>query len=256
MASRLPRLFRGVGRAPDTATTPVVGDGAAARPLGQAPTPKLTYLRQTDLFRDLSGAEMQEIDRMTAMTTCRRGKVFYTPGETGEVLFILKKGRVNVYRIAPDGKKLVTATVEAGTVFGEMSLIGQGMHDSFAEAADECTLCVMSRADVEYLLTTKPALALRVVEIMAGRLREAEARLESVAFRSVPARIAATLVQLSHDGRQINGVSHQELADMVGTYRETVTRVLNDFQAEGLIELGRMRIRLLDPDRLAALTAE
>jgi CRP/FNR family transcriptional regulator len=85
----------------------------------------MSYLRQTDLFRDLSGQEMQEIDRMTAMTTCRRGKVFYTPGETGEVLFILKKGRVNAYRITSEGKKLVTATVEAGTVFGEMSLIGQ-----------------------------------------------------------------------------------------------------------------------------------
>lgn len=256
MPSRLPRLFRGSagsGRSPRSAS----GEGSAVRSQAATPGPKMSYLRQTDLFRDLSGQEMQEIDRMTAMTSCRRGKVFYTPGETGEVLFILKKGRVNVYRITSEGKKLVTATVEAGTVFGEMSLIGQGMYDSFAEAAEDCTLCVMSRTDVEHLLTAKPALALRVVEIMAGRLREAEARLESVAFRSVPARIAATLLQLARgESRQISGVSHQELADMVGTYRETVTRVLNDFQAEGFIELGRMRIRLLDPDRLATLSEE
>ena len=229
MAGRLPRLFRGSagsGRSPRSAS----GEGSAVRSQAATPGPKMSYLRQTDLFRDLSGQEMQEIDRMTAMTTCRRGKV-YTPGETGEVLFILKKGRVNAYRITSEGKKLVTATVEAGTVFGEMSLIGQGMHDSFAEAAADCTLCVMSRTDVEHLLTTKPALTLRVVEIMAGRLREAEARLESVAFKNVPARLASTLLQLSHgDTRQVSGVSHQELADMVGTYRETVTRVLNDFQ--------------------------
>lgn len=256
MARRLPRLFGGSAPATGRAGSGG-GDAAAVRLRTQTLGAKMRYLQETDLFRDLSSAEMQQIERMTAMTTCRRGKVFYTPGETGEVLFILKRGRVNVYRIAPDGKKLVTATVEAGTVFGEMSLIGQGMHDNFAEAAEECTLCVMSRPDVEHLLKTKPALAVRVIEIIARRLREAEARLESVAFKSVPARLASTLLQLSPSGgREISGVSHQDLADMVGTYRETATRVLNDFQAEGLIELGRMRIRLLQPDRLAALAEE
>ena len=256
MARRLPRFFGGLAGGRGPAQSAGV-EGAPARPRTQALGVKMGYLRQTDLFRDLSSAEMDQIDRMTAMTTCRRGKVFYAPEETGEVLFILKKGRVNMYRIAPDGKKLVTATVEAGTVFGEMSLIGQGMYGTFAEAVEDCTLCVMSRADVEHLLTTKPALALRVIEIMARRLRAAEARLESVAFKSVPARVAATLLQLSPSGdREISGVSHQELADMVGTHRETATRVLNDFQSDGLIELGRMRIRLLQPAQLAALAEE
>ena len=256
MARRLPRLFGGSPPAEGPSGSGG-GEGGAARLRTQTLGAKMSYLRETDLFRDLSSAEMQQIERMTAMTTCRRGKGFYTPGETGEVLFILKRGRVNIYRIAPDGKKLVTATVEAGTVFGEMSLIGQGMYDSFAEAAEDCTLCVMSRADVEHLLTTKPALALRVIEIMARKLRDAESRLESVAFKSVPARLASTLLQLSPGGsREISGVSHQDLAEMVGTYRETATRTLNDFQGEGLIELGRMRIRVLQPDRLAALAEE
>lgn len=256
MTSRFGRILRGPTRAEGPTEPGRRGRPPASQP-APAPSPKVSYLRETDLFRDLSSAEMEEIDRMTAMTSCRRGKVFYAPGETGEVLFILKKGRVNVYRMTPDGKKLVTASVEAGTVFGEMSLIGQGMHDSFAEAADDCTLCVMGRSDVEYLLTTKPALALRVIEIMARRLGEAEARLESTAFKSVPARLASTLLQLwPGNSREIEGISHQELADMVGTYRETVTRVLNDFQGGGLIEVRRKRIRVLQPDRLAGLADE
>ncbi|MCH7511927.1 MAG: Crp/Fnr family transcriptional regulator [Chloroflexi bacterium] len=224
---------------------------AGGRP---ALTAKLGYLSDTDIFRDLSTQELEEIDRQTAMTTCRRGKVFYTPGETGEVLFILKRGRVNLYRINPDGKKLVIATIGPSTVFGEMSLTGQGMHDTFAEAADDCTLCVMSRSDVEHLLLSKPRVALRFMELIAGRLREVEARMENVAFKSVPARLADALLQLAEkaDGK-IEGVSHQDLADMVGTYRETATRVLNEFQHDGHIKLGRLQVAILQPDELQAI---
>jgi len=218
---------------------------------------KAAYLSDTDIFRDLNAKELEDLDRMTAMSTCRKGKVFYTPGETGEVLFILKRGRVNLYRINAEGKKLVTASVGAGTVFGEMTLIGQGMHDTFAEAAEECTLCVMSRSDVEHLLLSKPRVALRFMELMAGRLNEMETRMETVAFKSVPTRIATFLLQLA-DGetQQIVGVSHQDLADMVGTYRETVTRILNEFRSEGYIELGRLNVTILKPDTLRDIAGE
>ena len=223
-------------------------------PTKAALTGKVAFLSSTDIFRDLNSRELEEIERMTAMSTCRRGRVFYTPGETGEVLFILKRGRVNLYRINPDGKKLITSTIGAGTVFGEMSLVCQGMHDTFAEAAEDCTLCVMSRSDVEHLLLSKPRVALRFMELIANRLREVEIRMETVAFKSVPARLASTLLQLAEENNdQIVGVSHQDLADMVGTYRETVTRILNEFRSEGHIELGRLRLKLLKTDALRAL---
>lgn len=215
---------------------------------------KVAYLSDTDIFRDLNSRELEDLDRMTAMRTCRKGKVFYTPGETGEVLFIVKRGRVNLYRINPEGKKLVVATIDKGSVFGEMSIVGQGMYDTFAEAAVECTLCVMSRADVEHLVLSKPRVGLRFLELMAGRLRDIEARMENVAFKSVSSRVAASLLELSNDrGARIVGVSHQDLADLVGTYRETVTRILNEFQSEGYIELGRLNVTVLKPDSLHAV---
>ena len=220
-------------------------------------TGKAAFLSDTDIFRDLSSQELEELDRMTAMSTCRKGKVFYTPGETGEVLFILKRGRVNLYRINSDGKKLVTSTIGAGTVFGEMSLVAQGMHDTFAEAAEECTLCVMSRSDVEHLLLSKPRVALRFMEMIAERLKDVETRMETVAFKSVPTRIATFLLQLANDDTgKIEGVSHQDLADMVGTYRETVTRILNEFRGKGYIELGRLNVAILNQDALQAIAEE
>ncbi len=217
---------------------------------------KVSYLRATDIFRDLSLAEMAELDRMTALITCPRGRVIFTPGQTGEVLFILKKGRVHLYRLTADGRKLVTATFGAGTVFGEMSFIGQGMGGSFAEAVEDCTLCVMSRADVERLLLAYPRVALRLVELLSARLAQAEERLETLAFTRAAGRVATALLSLADEAGDIVGVSHQEIGEQVGIFRETTTRILNDFRARGLIDLHRLRIRILDREGLRRVTEE
>jgi CRP-like cAMP-binding protein len=218
---------------------------------------KIDYLQMVDIFQDLSKADMQEMDRTTTMSTCKPGKIFYQPEDTSEVLFILKKGRVQLYRISPEGKKLVIATVGAGTIFGEMAIMGQQMHNTFAEAVEDCLLCVMSRHDVERLILSKPSVALRIMDVMANRLREAEIRMEDMAFKSIPARLAALLLHLREDqGDKIYGYSHQDLAEAVGTYRETTTQTLNKFKADNLIEIGRKRIEILDPEGLEDVAAE
>lgn len=218
---------------------------------------KIEYLEMVDIFQDLSRADMQEMDRTTTMSTCKPGKIFYQPEDTSEVLFILKKGRVQLYRISPEGKKLVVSTIGAGTIFGEMAIMGQQMHNTFAEATEDCLLCVMSRHDVERLILSKPSVAIRIMDVMANRLREAEARMEDMAFKSIPARLAALLLRLREDqGDKIFGYSHQDLAEAVGTYRETTTQTLSKFKADGLIHIGRKRIDILDPEGLELVSIE
>lgn len=217
---------------------------------------KIGYLSQSDLFRDLSPPEVAALGGSLAMTTCGRGRVFYEPGQTGEVLFILKRGRVTLYRITPEGKKLITGTVEAGSVFGEMSLLGQGMYDSFAEASEDCVLCVMSRGDVERLIARHPRVGVRLLEHVGRRLEQAELRLAEVAYKSIPARIATTLLRLAGDDLRPVRLSQQDIADMVGTYRETSTRVLNELRAAHLIDLRRMEIVVLDRHGLEMIAAD
>jgi len=220
-------------------------------------TDRIAYLHMVDIFQDLSEEEIAEIDRAMTITTGRRGKIFYMPEDTSEVLFLLKEGRVQLYRISPEGKKLVIGTVGPGAVFGEMALIGQGMHNTFAEATEDCVLIVMSREDVERLLITKPQVALRIFEAMGNRLRETESRLEAIAFKGIPARLASLLLQLA-DERQsdtIQGLTHQDLGERIGTYRETTTQTLNSFKAGGLIDIGRKRIRILDREGLERIAA-
>ena len=210
------------------------------------------YLQMVQVFQDLDEAEIQEIDRTLTLTSCRRGRILYMPEETGEILFLLKRGRVQLYRISPDGKKLVIATLGPGTIFGEMALIGQGMHNSFAEAIEDCELWVMNREDVERLLMSKPQVALRIFEILGHRLKEAEARLEEIAFKGIPARLASLLLHLADEqgGEAIAGLTHQDLGEQIGTYRETTTQTLNLFKAQGLIDIGRKRIQILDREGL------
>lgn len=210
---------------------------------------KLDYLSNIHVFRDLTPDDLAQMDRQLTMSTCRAGKIFYMPEESGEVLFLLKKGRVQLYRMAPNGKKLVVATLGPGAIFGEMSLVGQGMHNTFAEAVAECVLCVMSRSDVERLIREKPEVAFRFVEAMGQRLTELESHLEDIAFKSIPARLAALLLKLAGAGGgngRVSGYTHQDLSEMLGTYRETITQTLNEFKTRGLIDIGRKQVMLRD----------
>jgi CRP-like cAMP-binding protein len=205
---------------------------------------KLDLLSESEMFRDLSMPEMKEIERATTMTTCRRGRQIYAVGDQPEVLFILKKGRVQVYRVAEDGRRLVMATLGPGSIFGEMPLLSQRMEDGYAEALDDSTICIMSRSDVENLLLTRPHVALNLIRILAARVTDLEDRLEMQAFQSVTSRLAATLIRLAGESEEIKGASHQQIAETIGASRETVTRALGDFKAQGLVELARNRIEI------------
>lgn len=217
---------------------------------------KLTYLSNIEIFQDLSTTELAEMDRQLTMSSCEPGRIFHMPEDTGEVLFLLKKGRVQLYRISPGGKKLVVATLGPGSIFGEMSLVGQGMHNTFAEAISECLLCVMSRADIERIMRDKPMVAFRFVEALGDRVNQLESQLEEIAFKSIPARLASLLLRLADeqgDGTVVKGYTHQDLGEMLGTYRETITQTLNDLKADDLIEIARKQIRIIDRDSLEIL---
>ncbi len=125
------------------------------------------------------------------------------------------------------------------------------MYDLFAEAAEECTVCVMRRADVERLILSKPKVALRMLEEIGQRMHDVQERLTDSAFKNVPARLASLLLNLSKDGTQpISGVRHQDLADMLGTYRETVSDALGELRDSEIIELGRKQIVVEDVEAL------
>jgi CRP-like cAMP-binding protein len=200
-----------------------------------------------DIFCDLEPEAMDAFEQQTEMRTCRRGQILYSQEDRAEVLFLLKRGRVQLYRLTPSGKRLELAVIEPGTFFGEMPFIGESLRHTFAEAAEDSLICVMSRADIEGLMRKRSEVALRMIEVLGRRLALCEARLEEMAYRRVPTRIAAVLLRLSQgQNGEVVSITHQELGDMIGALRESVTKILDEFQREELVELGRGRVILRD----------
>jgi CRP-like cAMP-binding protein len=222
---------------------------------------RLRLLAEVDIFADLSGQEMAAIANAAPMRTYASGAMLFTPRQPTESLFILKRGRVRVFRVSADGRALTTAIITPGTIFGEMVLLGQQMYDNWAEALDEAVVCVMSRDDVYRHLLSDARIATRITTILGNRLASMEQRLSDSVFKTVPQRVAAALVALSAESERGPGplplrakpiaITHEQLAALVGTTRETTTKALGDLADSGVIKLGRGRITIADRTRLA-----
>lgn len=198
---------------------------------------------------------MREVERVTSTRSFRKGAVLYTPGETGEALFVLREGAVQIYRLSPEGRKLVIAHLLPFSFFGEMSCIGQGMYDTFAEVTEDSVIVTMNCAVLNRLLTQKPEIARRILESFGRRVLEAERQLEETVFKGMTARVAALLLREA-DGDAVDGLTHQDIAERLGVYRETATNALNELKAATLISIGRKHITILDRDRLRRAAGE
>jgi len=214
---------------------------------GQDPAP--------DLFHGLTDEERREVERVTTTRSFRKGEVIYTPGETGEVLFLLREGAVQIYRMSSEGRKLVIAHLLPFSFFGEMSCIGQGMYDTFAEVTEDSTIVTMNCAVLNTLLIRRPQVARRILEAFGRRVLEAERQLEDTVFKGIRGRVAALLLREA-DGDEVDGLSHQDIAERLGVYRETATNALNELKAAALIQIGRKHINILDRERLRRVAGE
>ncbi|MCA1636396.1 MAG: Crp/Fnr family transcriptional regulator, partial [Acidobacteria bacterium] len=204
-------------------------------------------LTDMPVFGDLMPEEIKRLDAHIVMKQVRKGQVIYRPGEKGEVLFLIKMGSVHLYLLSAEGRKLIIQTVGPMTFFGEMAMLGQNMWQLFAEAAEDCALCVMRTEDVRRLIRLKPQIGLRMLEEVGKRLYDARERLGDIVFKRIRERVAKVLLKLSDEGSHpVKGTSQQEIADMLGVYRETVSNTLAEMRGEGLIEVGRRQISILD----------
>ena len=219
------------------------------------PAGKLRHLSTIDIFSDLSVDELAEMNGQVTPFACESGRLLYAPGERADTLFLLGRGHVQLYRLSPNGRKLVVATLRTGAFFGAIPPVAQETYQTFAETIDDSVLYVLGRADAERLLREKPEVALRVVAVLGERLRRLERRLEAMAFQNIPARLANLLLRLADEQGDgvVLGYTHQDLADMLGTYRETVSETLHKFRADGLVQTGRREVGLKDRKRMKAV---
>ena len=227
----------------------------------RAPSAPVFCLSEVEIFQDLTAQEMAELAAAAPMRTVPAGTLLWSPHEPHTVLFIVKAGSVCIYRLSPEGRRLTLAVLGPGALFGEMDLVGQRMGDGFAEALEPSVLCLMSEQDVRTLLLADSRIAARIICGLGRRLAEVEQRLADAVLKPAPQRLAAVLCQLVEAapetglllsrGPEIR-LTHEQLADLVGTTRVTTTKLLGDLRAAGMVRLRRGGVVVLDRDRLRA----
>jgi CRP/FNR family cyclic AMP-dependent transcriptional regulator len=209
--------------------------------------PVADYLRKVGIFQDLSREEIEHLFQGTVIKEYAPGTVFFTPDDSSERVFILKLGRVEVYRLTASGKRLVTRRIGPGTIFGEMGLLGQTLQGCFAEATENSLVCLATRDDILQLLRKRPDIALRLLDSVGSRLKSLEDRLEDAVFSPVKVRLTRFLLSsLDPADNSISGYTQAEIGDAIGALRQTITEVLGDLEAQGLIEVGRKQIRVMN----------
>jgi len=209
---------------------------------------KVGYLNLNDLVGDNAqlAAQINELPRRNF----KAGDRVYPGNYKGPVLLLVKSGSVQIARASSQGQQFDVKKVGVGTLFGEMPALGQTMLGAEAVAEETTKVAVINAAEFEKLASASPSFALNLLSQVGPRLVEAERRHEQAAFQPVTSRIASLLVQSADKDRQVVGQTHQDMADKLGVYRETVTNAIAELKADKVIKVGRKRISILDMDAL------
>ncbi len=220
---------------------------------------KVWYLRQTRLFDRLSEPDLRRLAQLSEMREYPRGEVILGPEPHPDVIYLVKAGRVKISTYSADGKEQVLALLDRGDLFGELTPTKS--HGSIrVEAIDRSVVCSLHRTLFEDIIQSTPDVALKVIRVLARRLRAAEEEIADLALKDVPGRLASLLLRLAEEygERHDSGIrlsfrlTHQELAHMVGSTRETVTTIMNRFREDGLIAVEQRTLIIQDRERLGA----
>lgn len=220
------------------------------------------HLRAGSLFEGLEPAELSRLEAVSASRKFARGELIYLPADLGDSALLLVEGRVKLYAVTPDGKQAVLGYVEPGEVFGELPVVTGGKRDEFAEPVAPSLIVSIPRDAILDLAGTRPGFALAVTKLIGFRRKRYERRLKSLLFKSTRERLVHLLLEFAErygrrnraDGPVALTVkfTHQELANVIGSTRESVTVLLGQLQYERLIEVARRRIVITNLPALAA----
>ena len=210
---------------------------------------KIQFLRRVPIFGALNEDCLQRVASIMVEKSYSRKSIVFHEGDHGDTLYIIKGGRVKIAKVAIDGREKTLTILQPGDFFGEMAIFDNMPRSATAEAID---------SDVRLFGLNKKDFERRIMKDLTRRIRQINQQVEDLAFKDVHGRVSSTLFQLLETEEEISGqtltrlrMTHQDLANMVGSSRETVTRALNRLQNEGIIAISHQQIQILDRDYLS-----
>lgn len=205
-------------------------------------------LEKTPLFSSLDASELALLSSQAVTRTFPKNSVIINEGDASDALYIMNSGRVKVFLSDEDGKEMVLNTLGPGEYFGEVAMLDNAPRSASIITLEKTCISIISKKDFEACLFRNSALAMLIIRDLAKRLRMATENVRSLALLDVYGRVARLLIQLAveKDGQLVveEKLTHQDIADRVGSSREMITRILKDLRAGNYIEIEGRHITI------------
>lgn len=219
---------------------------------------KYDYLKQISIFSQLNEEFLQKIDDISLKRSYAKGRIIFMEGEPGEAFFYVRSGLVKISKLSSDGREHILHILNEGHVFAEVTLFSNSAYPATAEVLEDAEIGMIKNAALEKVIIENPEISLELIKYLNKRLIEAQNKVRNLALYDTFGRTAQALVKLAEDyGRKTAAgieldlnISRQELANIVGTTRETVIRVLAAFKKEMSIELNKSTITIKNIEKV------
>ncbi len=214
-------------------------------------------LFMVDVFETLPYEELDALAGLCEPTEYEAGEAIFRPQSESDRVYVLEQGRVRIYRTGPRGQEITLAVLDGGTVFGRLGF-GDREQGAHAQALEAAIVCTLGREELERLVRRRPEVGLRIASLADERLALSEDRAEDLAHKEVPGRLASLLLRLLESegvvtprGHEITThYTHQQIASMIGSNREAVTRAFGLLRDVGAVEIHRRHVRVTDLEAL------
>ncbi|MCR4318694.1 MAG: Crp/Fnr family transcriptional regulator [Planctomycetes bacterium] len=224
-------------------------------------------IRQVSIFSSLSSDGLDEIAAIAKVETFRKGRFLFRKDDLADGLYIILRGLIKITQFSHLRKAKTLAILGAGTFFGEMAIINEERRSASAIVLTDAELLKIEKQDFKHLLADNFDITYAILQQVCSRLRAADREIEDHTFKNIEGRLASKLLQLADQFKSNDGnvsdefialsLTHQELADLVGTNRETVSHKLGVFRKEGSVKIGNDRkLRILDREKLLSWTRQ
>lgn len=219
---------------------------------------KIEYLKRTPIFSSLDDEELKTLSPLIIERSLNKNTAIFHENDPAAAFYMVKRGRVKIFKPSREGREQVLAILGEGQIFGDVPVFDGGPYPASAATMDGAEIFIIRSDDFLELLKSHPEIALKVIKVLGQRLRQAMELVRDLSFKLAPHRLAGLLLKLAgesgrmvNDGIEVNlAMSRQDLAEVVGTSRETVTRELKKMERAGLIGLDRRLVTITDQERL------
>ncbi len=219
------------------------------------------YLNKVSFLQGLNEEQISHLAEHTELREIKRREVVYLPGDPGDSVFLVNSGRVKISKVTRDGKALTLAYCGPSELFGETCIVGNTPREEMAEVMETAILSEIDRGVFENLISHHASVGLALTKLLARRRLDLENKLETLVFRDVTSKLAELLLNLADEygiedsrGTLISlKITHQELANLIGSTRETVSLTLSQFKRKDFLTTEGRKVIVTNSESLRAL---